>query len=466
MESSSGKSSSTRSVSSSSNSDSEHQSIAATTSSKSAASSRSTDLVAELESIQMDSNSSLPKQFLDSVPPVARRVLLAEHERSTAQAKREMEASLREKQQAADQFDRDLEDILSLADQPSASNYFVPSSYRVRSATNNNSGDILFGHAEDDGVSFYDINQQDFDIAVDREKLLSAVTTTTSADEHTAGVAGAGRGGRSQGSSSSKRSHDGNLITTRVVRLYEPEILRPSVYVKFVQLYKTLFNQHDSNELMNSLYYPCCNQDMVNMRKFWIRIPLSPLPTQQAAYTHHGHQSAAVPVQSLTQQHQTQPHQFQQAPPRLAAQMVHCAQITGLQNVKENMKVDFMTHPDCVLQIQETRVFYGRDGCVRSASRFIFTATKITYHPPQPSSADSLTNSSSSSSAAASAAVSDDERETEPEVETGLGSASITTESGTRVTMEEVNMEGYFMVHYDKQNRVCQVETNIFKSLG
>ncbi len=411
------------------------------------------------ESVSLDSGYSHQTKFLDIIPKIARRMLLAEHEQFTTDAKRDFEIAQREKQSLMIQQSRDRQDVLNLVNLRHRSVVGGPSLSSNRGSDLNTSIHNLHFIVDDSTIrqpyNPNDINQQDFEYAVHQEQQRSGGGSSSGTSSGTA----LGSRGSGININHNKRQHDGTPIS--IVHFHEPDILRSCVYVKFVKLYKSLFNQHDSNELMNSLYYPCCNIDMVNLRKFWIRIPLPP-PNMT-----NGNDYMGTSV------------------PRMTVQMIHCTQIVGLPNVRDNMKIDFMTHPDCILQIQETRVFHSRDGCVRSASRFIFTATKITYHQPttQPSQSDGV--SSTERSVPILSTVSEDDHDDNHSItsRTRMACQSIPNGSGTTssdsgsgdtmsgdashasVTMEEVNMEGYFMVYYDKFNRVSQVETNIFKSL-
>jgi hypothetical protein len=62
------------------------------------------------------------------------------------------------------------------------------------------------------------------------------------------------------------------VAMTTMVRLNEPQVLRSSMYRKFVLQYQHYYNAQDAEKLVSSVMLPCCSHEVIRQNKLWAKV--------------------------------------------------------------------------------------------------------------------------------------------------------------------------------------------------
>ncbi len=180
-----------------------------------------------------------------------------------------------------------------------------------------------------------------------------------------------------------RSSANARLTPSAMVRLFEPEVLRTSIYQKYVSHFQHFYNDHDTDSLFMLLLNPCCHQQMVRGMKLWSTKPLDsvnfkgPKPWSLTPALEDADTAVEPPSSSGTVSSNS-------------GQLTLMRQVImqGIENYHTNYSYIFKTLPDCIKIYESTKITYDEktnSTVVTSPFTYFLTLSFVKRKAPFPS---------------------------------------------------------------------------------
>jgi hypothetical protein len=218
--------------------------------------------------------------------------------------------------------------------------------------------------------------------------------------------------------------------TSSLVTFNEPKVLRVNIYEKFVRHLENFLNEQDALGITHMLFYPLCGNDgsyLMADHKAWGRVPV--VDTSLRPKKDRDLKDFLVENQTATAITTT----------KFRYELLHNQHFSNLTEIGNNMNRQLAILPDAVLMHSDTKVYRKLNGETISISPFTFFSTVL---------------------------LKESDLQVHPAIRYYCSKKGITvpaesTSAGKIATSIDFVIEGYTVVHYDKDDRITKSDSHI-----